>query len=229
MAKGWPSLHPFQEQRLRAIGLSGKQIRQGVATTEGDLTHPSKGSHDSVGVREGRRFGHCVDLSISFEPNRANFDRLVKAGFCPFYRGPGWASYHWHIVDVAWIKNDAGIVPRHLAIPRGQVQDFLKVPPRNGLIGHAVLAAEWAPTKTQQAYLRSLWEKGLMPEGYASQEGGVMVIYPPDAGAAGVIACVPELVNGKLRGNLAEFAEALGLEVIWNAAQRKGYVRKRDA
>ena len=60
-------------------------------------------------------------------------------------------------------------------------------------------------------------------------ETDVKVIYPPDAGAAGVVPCAPELVNGKLRGNLAEFAGALGFEVVWNAAQRKGYVRKRDA
>ena len=229
MSKGWSSLHPFQEERLRALGLFASQITQGVATTDGDLNHPSRGSHDSVGIRDGRRVGHCVDIARSFEPNRANFKHLIQAGFCPFWRGPGWKTPHWHVVDVAWIRNDAGVVPRHLAIPRDQVQDFLKVPPRNGLVSDLVLPAAWAPTKAQQAYLRKLWENGVMPEGYASQEGDVKVIYPPDAGAAGVVPCVPELVNGKLRGNLAEFAGALGLEVIWNSAQKKGYVRKRDA
>lgn len=69
-------------------------------------------------------------------------------------------------------------------------------------------------------------------QGYArvlppAEEKVLRVIYPPDAGAAGIVPCDPELVNGKLRGNLAEFAAALGFEVVWNAAQKKVYVSKR--
>ena len=220
MAKGWTSLHPFQEQRLRAIGLNGNQITQGYG-----YAMASAGSHAPVGAKDGRQFGHCIDLSISYAPNRPHFDALARAGFCPFYRNwPG--NYHWHVVDVAWIRNDTGIAPRHLDLPRRQVLDFLATPPRNGLVGHDALPSAWRPTEAQQAYLRRLWETGAMPDGYATPDPILKVIYPPNAGAAGVIPCAPELVNGKLRGNLAEFAEALGFEVVWNAAQRKGYVRK---
>ena len=228
MARGWISLHPFQEERLKALGINGNQITQGVATTDGDLDHASRGSHDSVGVKSGRRVGHCVDISVSYMPNRAHFNALAQAGFAPFYRD--WSgNAHWHIVDVAWIKDDNGIVPRHLSIPRGQVQDFLSVPPRNGLVGHAILPTAWRPTAAQQSYLRLLWTQGIMPTGYDTADPGPKVIYPANAGAAGIVPCRPELVSGKLRGDLAEFADALGFVVEWNTAQQKGYVKPKEA
>lgn len=222
--KGWIALHPFQEARLRALGLNGNQIIQGVATTDGDLGHPSKGSHDSVGAKDGRRWGWSIDVSVSYDPTREHFNALVTAGFCPFHRGPPVFSEHWHIVDVAWNKTDAGLVPRHLAIPRHQVLSFLQVPPRDGLISDLKLSAAWAPTAAQQAYIRGLWAQGVMPEGYDTAEPGLKVVYPPDAGAAGVVPCRPVMESGVTRCDLRPLAEALGYDVTFEAAQNKVYI-----
>ena len=167
MASGFQSLHPDQEKRLRAVGLRSSQVTQGWG-----YATASAGSHTPVGTRAGRKFGWCIDLSIkakpdaaAFTPNKAHVDALVLQGFCPFYRSGGsWVgNEHWHIVDVTWLRNDAGKVPLHGSIPRRQVTDFLGTPPRNGLVGHAELTGWRRPTARQQAYLRNIFERGAEP------------------------------------------------------------------
>ena len=168
MPRGFSSIHPDQERRLRAVGLKSSQITQGVGGVSA-----SAGLHVPVGTKGGRRFGWCIDLSVrdkhdakAFRPTRANFDALVAHGFVPFYRSGGsWAgNEHYHLVDVAWLKNDAGKVPNHGMLPRSQVEDFLKTPPRNGLRGHAPLSKAWSPTKSQQAVIRQIFRTGKAPQ-----------------------------------------------------------------
>ena len=154
MARGFAAVHPYQEERLRSVGVRDQQVSQGYG-----YARLSAGSHKPVGEMDGRRYGYAIDLSASYAPTRAHFNALAAAGFAPFWRD--WSgNEHWHIVDLAWIKDDAGKVRGHNGVLRGQVASFLATPARDGLRSNRRLSSAWTPTKSQQRFLRDIFENG---------------------------------------------------------------------
>lgn len=149
MARGFPSLHPLTEQALRNLGVTSSQVTQGYGNAAA-----SAGYHAAVGVADGRRFSHCVDLTAALI-DRDFMLRLWEAGFVAFARVQGrngWSgSSHIHAIHLGLTADDGK--SHLLSGPRAQIVDFLKQPALNGLVGHARLSG-YVPPASLQAELR---------------------------------------------------------------------------
>jgi len=198
---GFASLHPHTVKRLQAVGISDGQIVQGVATTNSEPGHPSAGTHDSVGVYQGRRFGHCIDVRTSFAFTRAHFDALVKQGFAPFAR-EGWPDGdHWHLIDASGLPSDSGR-PDHLPVVNNQLKEWVRG--GDGLVGTEPMPDRWRPSPSQSAFIAKVW----ISHTDFTLAGDLMVVDP----AGNAIDCHPAVTNGVTRADLREVAEALGYE-----------------
>lgn len=148
MANGFKSLHPLTEEVLRNLGVKSSQVTQGWGAAKA-----SAGYHAPVGTCDGRRFSHCVDLTAALiGPDFMH--KLWDAGFVAFARihGQGWSgSSHIHMIHMGLTADDGQA--HLLSGPRSQIADFLKDPPRSGLVGHSLLQG-YAPPASLQAELR---------------------------------------------------------------------------
>lgn len=61
------------------------------------------------------------------------------------------------------------------------------------------------------------------------RSGELMVIYPPDAGAAGIVKCHPEIVDGITRVDLTAVCDRLGFEAVYRDDQNKVYILHKEA
>jgi len=196
--KGFVSVHPSTEKRLRRCGIKDADVTQGVGSAT-----LSAGTHLKVGTCEGRAFGHCVDLRWGSVEDRARFDRLVAAGFAPFRRD--WAgNQHWHLVDCTGLKDDSGEVPAPRSLVRVQILDFCDG--RSGLVGHAPLDGAWAPDHWQAEAI----EADLIDHANCS----VVLVRMGDKW----VDCYAYLERGTVRCELRPLVEALGGVVRWSNA-----------
>jgi hypothetical protein len=177
MAHGFASLHPRQVDVLQELGITDGQVTQGWGGAPA-----SAGYHrPESAYPQCHAYSSCVDLARDCV-DRAMYDRLVAALWCPFVREPPqWSgSQHVHCVTVGLRGYDGK--PHILAGPRMQIIDFTRG--LNGLVGHAPLPAKWMPSIAQgeaisEAY--AAWAPGvatavIAPEGnrlpcYAFLEG----------------------------------------------------------
>lgn len=150
MPNGFSSVHELTEEVLRGLGVKSSQVTQGYGYAKA-----SAGYHAPVGFSpEGRRYSPCVDLTSRLID--ADFiQRCWNAGLVAFSRNAasGWrGSAHIHAVHVG-VRDKHGncVIPSG---PRSQIVDFLKEPPRNGLVGHATLRP-YAPNANTQNELRA--------------------------------------------------------------------------
>ncbi len=159
MASGFAACHPDQVKRLEALGLPSDSVTQGVG-----YASASAGTHGPVGVKDGKPYAHCIDLSPNALPfQRSYFDKLVEQGLVPFPREV-WPSggAHWHVVDATRPLNDAGEDPDHKDIVNHQLAEW--VTGGDGLVGEAPMPAKWKPTLEQRAFVRKVWKDGKLPE-----------------------------------------------------------------
>jgi len=156
MASGFKSLHPLTEEMLRNLGVKSSQVTQGYGNAAA-----SAGYHAPVGEYHGRKFSHCFDLTSDLATT-AFMHRLWEAGVVAFARNHGengWSgSPHIHAIHIG-INADDG-KPHLLNGPRLQIVDFLKSPPRNGLVGHWPLTGI-VPDHKVQAELRKQYAEWL--------------------------------------------------------------------
>ena len=140
--KGFASVHPSTEQRLRSCAIFDADVTQGIGSAA-----LSAGTHLKVGTYKGRAFGHCIDLAWESVTTREQFDHLVAADFDPFRRD--WAgNQHWHVVDRSGLVADGGKTPAPRPLVRVQLEDFSRG--LNGLVGHAPIEKPWCPDFAQR-------------------------------------------------------------------------------
>lgn len=157
MPSGYSSIHPLTEQALRNLGVTSSQVTQGYGSAPA-----SAGYHTAVGTADGRKFSHCVDLTAALI-SKDFMHKLWAAGFVAFARvqGRGWSgASHIHAIHLGLTADDGQ--PHLLSGPRAQIVDFLKQPPRSGLVGHALLTS-YVPPAALQADLRRQYE-GWLPD-----------------------------------------------------------------
>jgi len=194
--RGYKSLHPWQEKRLRSLGVTDGQVTQGIGSAKA-----SAGTHAPRGAFDGRRWGHCIDLDVDLA-SRAFFDRACEAGFLVFVRtGERWrGNEHIHAVDVSRLESDGGGIPEMLPLVASQVVDWTHG--KNGLVGHGTLPDAWSPTQDQREDIRRVvsGHEGIKP---------VAVTYHGRD-----IPCYAYLFEGSVRCELRPLAEALGAIVM---------------
>jgi hypothetical protein len=203
--KGFASVHPSTEKRLRRCGIKDADVTQGVGNYK-----LSAGTHKAVGVCQGRAFGSCVDLRMDCIPDRIRFDRLVAAGFAPFRRD--WAgNRHWHVVDCTTLKKDGGVIAQPRPLVRVQMLDFCDG--LSGLVDHAPIEDAWRPDEQQRIRTRMVIDT-------ETACGVVYVTY-------GVLPvnCYAYLERGSVRCELRPLVEALGGVVRWEVVDEAGYLR----
>jgi len=156
MASGFKSLHPLTEEMLRNLGVKSSQVTQGYG-----YARASAGYHAPVGEYQGRKFSHCFDLTSDLADTRF-MNRLWEAGVVAFARNHatnGWkGSSHIHAIHLGLTADDG---KAHLLDgPRAQIIDYLKSPPRNGLVFHDQLTGI-VPKPIVQAELRKQYSEWL--------------------------------------------------------------------
>ena len=180
---GYKSLHPLTEQVLRNLGIKSADVSQGWGSAKA-----SAGYHAPVGTCDGRKYSTCFDLRGHLIGKDTMY-RLWESGCVAFARihGNGWTGdSHIHAVHLG-ITDDDGHA-HILSGPRAQVVDFLKDPPRSGLVGHALMQGI-IPPASLQAELRQQYAawlpdypcRVLAPGGqqincYAWLEGGQVTV-----------------------------------------------------
>jgi GH25 family lysozyme M1 (1,4-beta-N-acetylmuramidase) len=205
MANGYASLHPVTEELLRLLGVTSAQVEQGWGYVEA-----SAGYHAPVGIKAGRKFSHCFDLS--WDCNRPELlQHLVGSGVIPFVRN--WAgNRHLHCIHLGLTADDGQ--PHLLSGPRRQIKAFLENPPRDGLAGNGPLTG-FVPSRAQQEELRGEYERWL-PD------------FPTRVVAPGgqQIRCYAWLENDRVTCEVRPFMEWWGCTVSGDAqhvsAQLKG-------
>ena len=147
MARGWNSIHPQMAANLKNIGIKEWQITQGYGTAKA-----SAGYHKPEGTIDNHFYSSCVDLTWSIASIELK-DRLIEAGFCPFFRE--WTgNYHIHAVFVG-AKDGYGKV-RILPGPRMQIIDYING--KDGLVGHNMLVGKYAPNAEQRLQIKRQYE-----------------------------------------------------------------------
>lgn len=144
MASGYSSIHPIMAKNLKNIGVASEKITQGWGTTviaSAGFHNPEGWVTDNYGKH---RYSSCVDLSASLGFTSELKSRLVAAGFCPFFRD--WAgNKHIHCVYVG--------LSTILDGPKSQIIDYYHG--LNGLVGHAPLTGELAPTAAEKKMVQA--------------------------------------------------------------------------
>lgn len=141
MAKGYKSLHPLTAEVLQELGVPDKHVTQGYGNASA-----SAGYHKAEGYYKGRQFSSCVDLAWRDDYVNPRWkSRAVAAGLVPFFRDwPG--NRHVHCVHVGLRTTNGSVAI--LDGPRMQIVDYTRG--LNGLVGHAKLRGELAPTAQER-------------------------------------------------------------------------------
>jgi len=147
MARGWNSIHPLMAEALQQLGIPEEAVTQGWGYAKASASYHSPEGRTAK-YPDGHPFSSCVDLSWRLaEP--ALQDRLIAAGFCPFFRHTGSFADNRHIhcvyVGARDYRGKATILPG----PRMQIVDFTRG--LDGLVGHNSLREPWRPTPGQCA------------------------------------------------------------------------------
>ena len=207
MARGWDSIHPWMASALRELGVTEGQITQGWGYAPASANyHAPEGRTDKYPA--GHPYSSCVDLSWSLR-SQGFKDRMVAAGFCPFFRD--WAgNQHIHAVFVG--ARDGENKVRLLPGPRTQVVDYTRG--RDGLVGHDPLAGELAPTPEQREQVRVRYEA------WAPQVG--TRVYSPEGAW---IPCYAFLERDAVRCEARAFLTWWGVYVTWRNGQMEATYR----
>jgi hypothetical protein len=146
MASGFSSIHPLMAKALQEIGIENDQITQGFGNAEASAGFHRQESFckDSYGTHA---FSSCVDLTWSLVSADLK-SKLVEASFCPFFRNSGSFANNKHIHAVYVGAKDNHDHVTILAGPRSQIIDYTRG--LNGLVGHAQLTGEYAPTEDEK-------------------------------------------------------------------------------
>lgn len=207
MARGFASVHPSSKARLEAAGVKSWQVTQGWG-----YASASAGTHAPVGHYQGAKFGHCIDISMDYQPTREHFDALVEQGFAPFVRlWPG--NKHWHIIDASGLPADNGRRPNHLGLVNSQLRDWCRG--LNGLRDHGKVSPNWNPTEAQRQFIRDIW--------YKHRDFGA--IRPRIIGPSGnEIDCGARIEGGSMVGRVAPILDALGVGRTWDGDEKTLYL-----
>ena len=152
MASGFSSLHRFQEESLRKLGITDAQITQGVG-----YSSASGGTHARVGTYRDRDFGICADASWGWAADwtPAKRDHLIGAGWLPFRRyRPQWTGdTHLHLLYAAPLPGQDRPRPEWCTV---QIYDYMH--DLNGLVSHRSLPSECRADEDQKVMLAQVME-----------------------------------------------------------------------
>lgn len=143
MASGYNSIHPIMAKNLGNIDVPSAKVTQGwgYAEASAGFHSPEGWIKDNYGTH---RYSSCVDLSASLGFTSELKSRLISAGFCPFFRN--WSgNKHIHCVY--------NIFPTILSGPKTQIVDYFNG--KNGLVGHAPMTGELAPTDAERQIVKA--------------------------------------------------------------------------